>query len=105
MKFYNSLGPNPHLVRIFAAEKGYTFPEIVEVDLMGGAYRKAPYLAKNPAGQLPALELDDGRVIAETVAICEYLEELSPRPALVGNDPAERAETRMWLRRVEWKIT
>jgi glutathione S-transferase len=105
MKFYDSLGPNPKLVRIFAAEKGYRFPERVEVDLMGGANRKTPYLAKNPAGQVPALELDDGRVIAETIAICEYLEEITPRPALIGSDPAERAETRMWVRRVEWKIT
>jgi glutathione S-transferase len=104
MKLYNSLGPNPKLVRMFAAEKGTPFPEVVEVDLMSGANRKAPYLAKNPAGQLPALELDDGRVIAETIAICEYLEEIAPRPALIGSDPAERAETRMWLRRVEWKV-
>ena len=104
MKFYNSLGPNPKLVRMFAAEKGFRFPEVVEVDLLSGANRKEPYLKLNPAGQLPALELDDGRVIAETIAICEYLEEISPRPALIGSDAAERAETRMWVRRVEWKI-
>lgn len=104
MKFYDSLGPNPKLVRMFAAEKGFTFPEVEKVDLMGGANRKEPYLKLNPAGQLPALELDDGRVIAETVAICEYLEEISPTPPLIGRDPAERAETRMWVRRVEWKI-
>jgi len=104
VKFYNSLGPNPKLVRMFAAEKGFKFPEVVEVDLLSGANRKEPYLKLNPAGQLPALELDDGRVISETVAICEYLEEISPRPALIGSDAAERAETRMWVRRVEWKI-
>ena len=104
MKLYNSVGPNPKLVRMFAAEKGYTFPEVVAVDLLAGANRQEPYLAKNPAGQLPALELDDGRVISETIAICEYLEEIQPRPALIGSDPAERAETRMWVRRVEWKI-
>jgi glutathione S-transferase len=104
VKFYNSLGPNPKLVRMFAAEKGFRFPEVVEVDLLSGANRKEPYLKVNPAGQLPALELDDGRVIAETIAICEYLEEISPRPALIGSDAAERAETRMWVRRVEWKI-
>lgn len=105
MKFYDSIGPNPKLVRMFAAEKGFAFPEVEKVDLMGGANRKEPYLKLNPAGQLPALELDDGRVIAETVAICEYLEEIAPNPPLVGRDPAERAETRMWVRRVEWKIT
>jgi len=104
VKFYDSMGPNPKLVRIFAAEKGYRFPQIEKVDLVAGANRKPPYLAKNPAGQLPALELDDGRVIAETVAICEYLEEVKPEPALIGTTAAERAETRMWTRRVEWKI-
>jgi glutathione S-transferase len=105
VKFYDSLGPNPKLVRMFAAEKGFSFPEVEKVDLMAGANRKEPYLSRNPAGQVPCLELDDGRVIAETVAICEYLEEIKPRPPLVGTDPAERAETRMWVRRVEWKIT
>ena len=105
MKLYNSIGPNPKLVRMFAAEKGISFPEVVEVDLRAGANREEPYLSKNPAGQLPCLELDDGRVISETTAICEYLEELKPEPALVGRSAAERAETRMWTRRVEWKIT
>ena len=104
MKFYNSLGPNPKLVRMFAAEKDYKFPEVVEVDLMGGANRKQPYLSKNPAGQLPCLELDDGRVISETIAICEYLEELKPEPPLIGKTAADRAVTRMWTRRVEWKV-
>jgi glutathione S-transferase len=105
MKFYDSLGPNPKLVRMFAAEKGFVFPEVVKVDIMAGANRQEPYLSKNPAGQLPALELDDGLVIAETVAICEYLEERKPNPPLIGADPAQRAETRMWVRRVEWKVT
>jgi glutathione S-transferase len=105
MKFYDSIGPNPRLVRMFAAEKGFSFPQVEKVDLMGGANRQQPYLSKNPAGQLPCLELDDGMVLSETVAICEYLEELKPKPALIGADPEQRAETRMWLRRVEWKIT
>ena len=104
MKFYNSMGPNPKLVRMFASEKGFSFPAVEEVDMMSGANRSGPYLQKNPAGQLPCVELTDGRVIAETIAICEYLEEISPRPALIGSDPAERAETRRWVRRVEWKI-
>jgi glutathione S-transferase len=104
MKLYNSLGPNPKLVRMFAAEKGITFPEVEEVDLRAGANRQEPYLSRNPAGQLPSLQLDDGRVIAETTAICEYLEETKPEPPLVGRSAAERAETRMWTRRVEWKI-
>ena len=104
MKFYDSLGPNPKLVRMFAAEKGFSFPQIEKVDIMAGANRQEPYLSKNPSGQMPALELDDGRVIAETVAICEYIEEQKPRPALIGESAGDRAETRMWTRRVEWKI-
>ena len=104
MKFYDSLGPNPKLVRMFAAEKGFALPEVEKVDIMAGANRQGLYLEKNPAGQLPALELDDGRVIAETVAICEYIEEQKPKPALIGENAADRAETRMWTRRVEWKI-
>jgi glutathione S-transferase len=104
VKFYDSIGPNPKLVRMFAAEKGFTFPQVEKVDIMGGANRQAPYLEKNPAGQMPSLELDDGRVIAETVAICECIEEARPKPALIGESAADRAETRMWTRRVEWKI-
>ena len=90
MKFYDSIGPNPKLVRMFAAEKGYTSTRSKKVDLIAGANRKEPYLSKNPAGQLPCLELDDGRVIAETIAICELIEELQPEPALIGTTP-ERA--------------
>ena len=104
MKFYDSLGPNPKLVRMFAAEKGFALPQIEKVDIMVGANRQEPYLSKNPSGQMPALELDDGRVIAETVAICEYIEESKPKPALIGESAADRAETRMWTRRVEWKV-
>jgi glutathione S-transferase len=104
MKLYNSLGPNPKLVRMFASEKGYSFSAVEEVDLLAGANRQAPYLERNPAGQLPCVELPDGRFIAETIAICELIEELQPNPALIGTTPEDRAETRMWVRRVEWKI-
>ncbi len=104
MKFHDSIGPNPKLVRMFAAEKGFSFDETISVDLMQGENRREPYLSKNPAGQVPGLELEDGNFIAETIAICEYLEERQPTPALIGNSPEERAETRMWVRRVEWKI-
>lgn len=104
MKLYNSIGPNPRLVRMFMAEKGIDIDK-TEVDLMGGENRRAPYTDKNPAGELPALELDDGSVLAETVAICEYLEELHPEPALVGSDAQSRANTRMWTRRIEHRIT
>ena len=104
MKLYTSMGPNPHMVRMFAAEKGLTL-ETVEVDLMGGENRRAPYTdTVNPAGQTPALVLDDGTVIAEITVICEYLEELHPGPALIGATPEERAETRMWTRRIDLNI-
>ena len=104
MKLYDSRGPNPKLVRMFAAEKGLQFDEIIPVDLPNGENRQAPYLSKNPAGQLPCLELNGGHFLAETIAICEYLEEHQAEPVLIGTTPEERAETRMWVRRMEWKI-
>jgi glutathione S-transferase len=104
MKLYDSIGPNPHMVRMFAAEKGFTFKDVVKIDIMKGENRQAPFLAKNPAGGMPAVELEDGRVIAETIAICELIEETKPTPVLIGANAADRAETRMWVRRVEWKI-
>lgn len=104
MKLLNSVGPNPRKVRMFMHEKGIDI-ELVDHDLLGGENRKPPFTDKNPAGQIPALELDDGTVIAETVAICEYLEELHPAPALIGKTPEQRAETRMWTRRVELNVT
>ncbi len=104
MKLLNSFGPNPRMVRMFLAEKGIEL-ELVEHDLMGGENRQAPYTDKNPGGQMPSLELDDGTVIAETVVICDYLEDLHPTPALIGTTSEERAETRMWNRRIEQKIT
>lgn len=103
MKFYNSMGPNPHVVRMFAAERGIKL-DTVEVDIMGGENRQPAYLQKNPAGQLPCLELDDGSVICEITAICEYLDETSPGTPLVGTTPEERANNRMWARRVDLNI-
>jgi glutathione S-transferase len=103
MKFYNSIGPNPRVVKMFMAEKGLDIPR-VEVDLMAGENRKAPFLEKNPAGQLPALELDDGAVLAEILPICEYLEEIHPAPPLIGTSAEERAVTRMWTRRVDLNV-
>ena len=104
MKLLNSFGPNPRMVRMFMSEKGIEL-ESVEHDLMAAENRKAPYTDKNPGGQMPALELDDGSVLAETVVICDYLEELHPNPPLIGASAQERAEARMWNRRVEQKIT
>lgn len=103
MKFYNSIGPNPRAVRMFIAEKGLTIPT-VEVDLMKGENRQGPYTEKNTAGQMPCLELDDGTTVSEITAICEYLEDTHPRPALIGATPKEKAETRMWTRRIDLNI-
>lgn len=104
MKFYNSVGPNPRVVKLFMAEKGITLPE-VEVDLRGGENRRPPYASTvNPAGQTPALELDDGSFLTEITAICEYLDERFPENSLIGTAPEERARTRMWTRRIDLKI-
>jgi len=104
MKFYNSVGPNPRTVRMFMAEKGFEVPK-VEVDLRGGENRREPYLKINPAGQCPALELDDGSVLTEITAICEYVDEIATgAPSLIGATPAERARTRMWTRRIDLNI-
>lgn len=104
MKFYNSLGPNPRLVRMFMLEKGIEIP-CEEIDIMAGENRRAPYTDINPAGQMPCLVLDNGQVVSETVAICEYLEDTHPSPPLIGSTAAEKAETRMWIRRVEFNVT
>jgi glutathione S-transferase len=104
MKVYDSFGPNPRALRMYLLEKGLDLPTI-DVDLLGAENRRAPYTGKNPGGQVPALELDDGRVLGETVAIFEYLDEKHPNPPLVGRTPEERAETRQWQRRIELKIT
>ena len=103
MKLYNSLGPNPRVVRMFMAEKGIDIPT-EEIDIMGGGNRQPDYVAKNPSGQMPALELDDGSMLAEITAICEYLDEIHPQPPLIGSTPEERAETRMWVRRIDLNI-
>ena len=103
MKLYNSVGPNPHVVRMFLAEKGMVV-DMEDIDIMAGANREAEYLGRNPAGGSPCLELDDGSFISEITAICEYFEEVQPEPALIGTTAAERAETRMWTRRIDLGI-
>jgi glutathione S-transferase len=103
MKFYNSMGPNPRVVKMFMAEKGIDIPR-VEVNLMAGENRQDAHLARNPQGQTPTLELDNGVYLAEILPICEYLEELHPSPPLIGTTPEERAVTRMWTRRTDLAI-
>lgn len=92
--------PNPRRVRLFLAAKGLDIPERM-LSLMAREHKSDEVLALNPRGQVPFLELDDGRILAETISICRYLDELHPEPPLIGSTPFERAETDMWLRRVE----
>jgi glutathione S-transferase len=104
MKLYNSGGPNPRMVRMFMAEKGFEVPK-VDVDLLGGENRREPYVKVNPSGQCPALELDDGTVLAEITAICEYVDEKKKdTPSLIGDTAEERGKTRMWTRRIDLNI-
>lgn len=104
MKLYDStLAPNPRRVRVFLAEKGITVPT-VQVDIAKAENRQPPYLAKNPMGGVPILELDDGTVVAETVAICRYFEETHPDPPLFGTDAKDRALVEMWQRRMEFEV-
>ena len=103
MKLYNSIGPNPHVVRMFMSELGLDL-EIIEMDLMAGENRQEEHLKRNPSGQSPTLELDDGSFISEITAICEYLDDKKGNTDLIGKTPEERAETRMWTRRVDLQI-
>lgn len=103
MRLYQSIGPNPRLVRMFLLEKGLELPA-VDVDIIAGENRQAAFLAINPSGSTPVLMLDSGEALAETTAICEYLEELQPQPPLIGLTPEARARTRMWTRRIDLAI-
>ena len=101
MKIYDfALAPNPRRLRIFVAEKGLKIP-VEQVDIFAGKSRTPEMLAKNPAGGLPVIELDDGTHLAESVAICRYLESLHPEPNMMGKNSREQAEIEMWNRRVE----
>jgi glutathione S-transferase len=101
MKLYDfARAPNPRRVRIFLAEKGIQIPT-EQVDLGALAHKSPAYTAVNPLQRLPALVLDDGTVLAESIAICRYFELLQPEPALFGRAPKEQAVIEMWQRRVE----
>jgi len=102
MKLFTGIGPNPRIVMVAIAELGADV-ELEQVDLMTGENRQGSHLARNPSGQLPTLELDDGSFIAEVTAIVEYLDEKSGG-SLIGSTAEERAETRMWVRRIDLNI-
>ena len=95
--------PNPRRVRIFLAEKRIEVPTI-EMSIIKGEHKASEFTAKYPQGQLPVLELDDGQILGESVAICRYFEALHPQPPLFGTDPLSIAEIDMWIRRVEFTL-
>ena len=104
MKLYDAgRAPNPRRVRVFLAEKGVTVP-IVSIDLARLEHKAPAYVAVNPLQRTPALELDDGTVISESIAICRYFEELHPEPPLFGTAPLDKARIEMWQRRLEFGL-
>jgi glutathione S-transferase len=104
MKLYDGgRAPNPRRVRIFLAEKGITVPT-EQVDLGGLQQRSEAFTAVNPMQRVPALVLDDGTVITESIAICRYFEELQPNPPLFGRGALQSALVEMWNRRAEFHL-
>ena len=104
MKLYDGgRAPNPRRVKVFLAEKGITVP-VEQVDLGKLAHKSPGYAAINPLQRVPALELDDGTVISESIAICRYFERLHPEPPLFGTDAKDMAVVEMWERRIEFHL-
>jgi glutathione S-transferase len=103
MKLYTSVGPNPRVVNMFMLERGIEI-EKVEIDIMAGDNLNDEYKKLNPSAQSPCLVLDSGMALAESTVICSYLDETADGDSLVGTTPEERAETRMWSRRIDGKI-
>jgi glutathione S-transferase len=104
MKLYDSgRAPNPRRVRVFLAEKGISVPT-EQVDMMAGAHRTPEYTAINPLQRMPALLLDDGTIITESIAICRYFEAQQPKPALFGTGALEQALVEMWNRRCDLNL-
>lgn len=101
--FTTSVAPNPRRVSIFLGEKGIDVP-IVEIDLGKKENLDPEFVAKNPMGRVPVLELDDGSYLSESMAICRYFEEVQPEPPLFGVDAQDKANVEMWNRRMEFEI-
>lgn len=95
--------PNARRVRVFLAEKGISVP-IVPVDLGKMEHKSADFTERNPFQRVPVLELDDGSILTESVAICRYFEEIQPEPPLFGTGALERARVEMWNRRIELEL-
>lgn len=105
MLFYDAAmpAPNPRRVRMFLAEKGIKIP-VAQLALVAGEHKAAAFLEINALGQVPALVLDNGDVLTESVAICRFFEELNPEPPLFGKGAKGRADVEMWTRRVELRL-
>lgn len=95
--------PNPRRVRLFLAEKGIEI-ETVQVDINADEHKTPEFTKLNRSQRIPVLELDDGTIITETVAICRYFEEIQPSPPLFGQTPVEKALVEMWQRRLELEL-
>ena len=103
MKLYNGTSPNGMRVQVFLAEKGIEVP-VTDIDVMAGETRKPEHVAMNSLAEVPVLELEDGQIITESLAICRYFEVLNPEPSLMGVSAAEQAHIEMWTRRMEQQI-
>ena len=104
MKLYTSkVAPNPRRVHIFLAEKGVEI-ESVDIDLGKSQNLDPDFVARNPLGRVPVLEMEDGAYLAESMAICRYFEETHPEPPLMGTDARDKAMVEMWNRRMEFEI-
>jgi glutathione S-transferase len=104
MLLYHDLrAPNPRRVRIFLAEKGVSY-DTIEVSIADKAHQTVEFKKKNPIALLPVLELADGKILRESMAICRFVEELHPEPNLFGGDPWERAQVEQWNRHAELEL-
>jgi glutathione S-transferase len=101
--YHDTRAPNPRRVRIFLAEKGVAY-DTIEVSIAAAEHQKPEFRQKNPLALLPVLELADGKILRESMAICHYLEELHPEPNLLGADPWERALIEQWNRHAELEL-
>jgi glutathione S-transferase len=101
--YHDPRAPNPRRVRVFLAEKGVAY-DTIEVSIAASAHQTVEFRQKNPIALLPVLEMPDGKVLRESMAICRYIEELHPEPNLFGTDPWERAQIEQWNRHAELEL-
>lgn len=101
--YHDPRAPNPRRVRIFLAEKGVAY-DTIEVLIADSAHQSPEFRRKNPIALLPVLELPDGRVLRESMAICRFIEETHPEPNLFGADAWERAQIEQWNRHAELEL-